>query len=232
MQDNCLMYATLHTCTRNVVDNKTKLFSLLCWRLFSFSQTQSHRHSVLLVSSIMSNLVLNYSLPVEGGWTLYPTLHNLQAISIQVPSVGNSSIQKQRVWETIDQLANLYISSNGSTTSQDIARFMGTNTERVELLIEIMGGNQSLLQTVLWSSNEIPQAPVYHSNTGVLALSIIFIMVSCITTAVRLYSRYRLPGGVKFMDYSLIIGLLVTIGNACVLGNCKSHSRQTQSFLD
>lgn len=171
-------------------------------------------------------MALNYSLPDSLIGVLYgpDPLANLETISLDIPSIANSTIKAARINETLTRLAQLYESTNGTADKHAVADFLGAPTNKVEELFAIFGGNATFMQSVLWSSREVKVATDWHVNSGILAVIIIFIAISYITTGIRLWSRWKWnDGGVRHVDYCIVAALAISTIITGDFGNSKSN---------
>ncbi|CAJ2503640.1 Uu.00g110340.m01.CDS01 [Anthostomella pinea] len=157
-------------------------------------------------------MALNYSIPdsLVGVLFVPDMLANLETVSLDVVSVCNASVQAMRINETIINLARLFELTNGTADIHAIADNLGASTERVEILQNAFGGNETFMQSVLWFSRAVKTSTDWPVEGGLLAMIIIFLVVSYITTGLRLWSRWRFHDqGIKPVDYCIVAALLV-----------------------
>lgn len=103
-------------------------------------------------------------------------------------------------------LAKLYTSTNGTANSSQIANLLGASIENVEKISTVFGETtnstenaQLFQQTVLWGASKLSALPQFPAEVGYLALGLIFISISIITTVLRLYQRSRTPMGLQIV---------------------------------
>lgn len=170
---------------------------------------------------------LNFSLP-------YPYNHrtitsNLQSIAIVIGSYCGSDLQhSQSISTTIAQIAELFITTNGNATRQQIASVAHTTELNVAWMTHWMSGNQSFQQLQLWASKTLAQEgdliPTYKTNLDTLSLVVIFMAFTILTTAARLYSRRRHGATADlqlWVDGLFLSGVLVALGMTGLFGNGK-----------
>lgn len=125
-------------------------------------------------------------------------------------------------------LANLYKDTNGTASYNQIAESLGTNVGTVEELSSAIGGTKNsslnaklLQQTVLWGQLQLPDLPNYSPQRGYLALGLIFISISIITTILRVYQRSHAPIGLQAVDYALLVALSIAISMTGLFATCE-----------
>ncbi|KAI0121237.1 hypothetical protein BJ170DRAFT_645572 [Xylariales sp. AK1849] len=158
---------------------------------------------------------LNYTLPI---WDPNNVARALEAISLYVGQVGGPAYRELKIRDGIDNIADLYVQTNGTAGLDQIATVMDSTSDQVESLVEVLGGQQELKQLILWASVHWDTVRDFSPNRNILALIIIFTIISVVTTGVRMYSRWRTPIGLKFLDYMFGVGVLTAVVMAGVWG--------------
>lgn len=167
----------------------------------------------------------NHSLP--AAWQALTELDVMQLLSIYVPFISGSHVRSLRTNTTISMLANLYVQTNGTASFNQIADLLDTTVGNVEELSSAIGqtsnlsANAQLLQkTVLWGNSNLSRLPTYPPEVGYLALGIIFMVITIITTVLRIYQRFHTPIGLQLVDYILLVALVIAIAMEGLFGTC------------
>lgn len=169
-------------------------------------------------------MALNYSLPDSLIGVLFGAdpLANLETIALDVPTIARASVKAHRINETLISLAQLYENTNGTADANAVANFLGAPAYKVDELFAVFGGNATFMQSVLWSSRELKVAADWPVHSGTLAVIIIFIAISYLTTAVRVWSRWKWnDGGVRHVDYCILAALAISTVITGDFGNSK-----------
>lgn len=169
---------------------------------------------------------LNHSLPV--AWQAVDGLDVMQVLSIYIPFISGSRIRSSKNSNAVAMLSNLYAQTNGTASFNQIAKLLDTTVGNVEELASAIGQTsnssinaQSLQRTVLWGNANLSKLPNYTPEVGYLALGIIFMGITIITTALRLYQRSRAPIGLQPVDYALVMALAIALAMEGLFGTCE-----------
>lgn len=176
--------------------------------------------SLLTSSPFTPTMALNFSLP--DAWAEVDPLITLEDVANYLPCLSPAAITRQRMNETIQDLANAYIATDGNATYEDIASVLQITTDGVAAISAILGGDLEMQQLTLWSSRFMHEAPTYDVNIGIFVMVCVFSFVSGITTGLRVYSRWRCHNkGVTAADYLVIAAFLATLLMTANFGNGK-----------
>lgn len=152
-----------------------------------------------------------------------PDLEVLEEISIYIPSIGNETIQNQRISRVITDLASLYLSQNLNVSNPSLANYFRTTVDQVTLLQEVLGGADVMEELVLWGANTLRGLPSSGVGTPIMGLVVVLVMLSTGTTAIRIWSRYTVNGkaGWGWPELTLVAGVICSMGIASQFGGSE-----------
>ncbi|KAI0136839.1 hypothetical protein BJ170DRAFT_32595 [Xylariales sp. AK1849] len=161
---------------------------------------------------------LNFSMPDD--WASYDPLVTLESVAMYLPCFSPGAVTSQRISETIHQVANTYIATDGNATYDDVASVLQITTDDVATLSTAFGGDSDMQQLILWASSYMNQAPTYYVDIGIFAMVCIFVFISGVTTVLRVYSRWRCHDkGVTITDYFVIAAFCSALIMSANFGN-------------
>ncbi|KAK6541909.1 hypothetical protein TWF694_007685 [Orbilia ellipsospora] len=114
--------------------------------------------------------------------------------------------------QVIDAYAQYSFAVNGSLTPEGLNDLFGVTPENAAFLFTIFGGPQTLAYTTYAIAQQI-QPYLEHPETPVVVvpLFIAFTIFTTFVMALRLWSRYKLAGGIQPFDWLAFAGYLMTV---------------------
>lgn len=174
--------------------------------------------------------VSNYTNP----FPTFGAYYNIETCVFNIMSVASESLRNVKVNKVIESMAHLYLLTNGAATTNQLATFLQTTPDMIDLLLEFTGGNSTLEQLVLWTNFiGIPNAEIFPVPTGYISLAITLPFLAFLTTSIRLFYRGVLPMKTLLSDITLAIAtvMVVLIGFEFGAGEASRSRNLTSGTL-
>ncbi|KAF3931415.1 hypothetical protein ABW19_dt0202014 [Dactylella cylindrospora] len=135
---------------------------------------------------------------------LYQTLSTSLWLGAGAPKLSNLL-----TGQVVGQFAIEAAQNNYTFTEDSLIAAFGTRPEDASILLALFGGGEGLAQiSTIIAYQILPYVPHPTNTSAVLPLFIVFTILTTIVIGLRLWSRYKVAGGIKSFDWMALLGYL------------------------
>ncbi|KAK6529454.1 hypothetical protein TWF281_008627 [Arthrobotrys megalospora] len=161
--------------------------------------------------------------------------HDLRQVLSTALWIGNLSpnFKYETTSEVIKRYADYAWEVQGNMTAKDISRIFGPTEWQADWLIGLFDGPNNFGATVLTIAYSIrPHLPHPASPNIVVPLFATFTVVTALIMALRLWSRYKVAGGIQPFDWLAVVGFALTVAWGGLAVYHDHINTQWQAFYD
>ncbi|KAK6511676.1 hypothetical protein TWF481_000584 [Arthrobotrys musiformis] len=161
--------------------------------------------------------------------------HDLYQVLSSAIWIGGSSpkYKYETTGEVIKRYADYAWQVQGNMTATDISRLFGPPVSEAEWLISLFGGPEEFGATIVTIAYQIsPRLPHPANPNVVVPLFISFTIVTTLIMALRLWSRYKVAGGIQPFDWLAVVGYVLTVAWGSIAVYHDHINTQWQAFYD
>ncbi|KAK6335066.1 hypothetical protein TWF718_010508 [Orbilia javanica] len=170
---------------------------------------------------------------IPEGFQVSP--HDMLRILSTAMWIGGSSpnFKYETTGEVIKKYARYAWAVRGKVTAPDISRLFGPSEGEAEWLLEIFGGPKSFGEMMVAIAYDLyPYLPHPTNPNVVVPLFISFTIITTFIMALRLWSRYKVAGGIQPFDWLAVVGFALTIAWGGIAVYHDHINTQWQAFYD
>ncbi|KAK6510592.1 hypothetical protein TWF506_009695 [Arthrobotrys conoides] len=171
--------------------------------------------------------------PVPPGFKISP--HDMYQVLGTAMWLGGSSpkFKYETTAEVIKRYADYAWEMRGNLTAEGISEKFGPPVFQAEWLISIFGGKENFAGTTLTIAYQLAPVLPHPANPNVVVpLFISFTIITTLIMALRLWSRYKVAGGIQPFDWLAVAGYVLTVIWGAIAVFHDHINTQWQAFYD
>ncbi|RVD83210.1 uncharacterized protein DFL_007606 [Arthrobotrys flagrans] len=161
--------------------------------------------------------------------------HDMYQVLSTAMWIGGSSpnFKYETTGEVIKRYADYAWEVQGNMTAKEIAKIFGPSESEADWLIGLFDGPQNFAGTIVTIAYQIaPRLPHPANPNVVVPLFIAFTVITTLIMALRLWSRYKVAGGIQPFDWLAVVGYVLTVIWGAVSVYHDHVNTQWQAFYD